>query len=327
MPAEAPYARNVAGAGIVESLSENIAIGPVVPGVVEALFIKVGDRVKANQPLMKIEDRDLVSQMLKAEAALGAAKARLGKLAAYPRPEEVPPVEARVRADEQSLADARNQLELMERVVKTDPRAVSMDDFDRRRFAVTVSEAKLAQSKAELALLMAGSWKQDLDVARADVATAESEIAAIKLEQERRIVRAPADGRILQLKVRLGEFAPTGVLAQPLILMGNVDQLCVRVDVDENDAWRIAPGASAEATVRGNRDLKTKLRFVRIEPFVIPKKSLTGESTERVDTRVLQVIYSFPAEALPVYVGQQMDVFIESADAKTAPKPATRAGE
>jgi hypothetical protein len=45
---------------------------------------------------------------------------------------------------------------------------------------------------------------------------------------------------------------------------------------------------------------------------VIPKKSLTGDSTERVDTRVLQALYSFDRKQLPFYIGQQMDVFIET---------------
>jgi hypothetical protein len=84
------------------------------------------------------------------------------------------------------------------------------------------------------------------------------------------------------------------------------------VDVDEHEAWRVSPGTKAVATVRGNADLKTPLTFVRFEPFVLPKKSLTGDSTERVDTRVLQVIYRVDDEALPIFVGQQMDVFLES---------------
>ena len=68
----------------------------------------------------------------------------------------------------------------------------------------------------------------------------------------------------------------------------------------------------AEAYVRGNSDLHTTLEFVRVDPYVVPKKSLTGESTERVDTRVLQVLFRFDPRKLPVYVGQQMDVFIEA---------------
>ena len=45
----------------------------------------------------------------------------------------------------------------------------------------------------------------------------------------------------------------------------------------------------------------------------MPKKSLTGDSTERVDTRVLQVIYEFDPTGLPpLFVGQQMEVFIDA---------------
>jgi hypothetical protein len=91
-----------------------------------------------------------------------------------------------------------------------------------------------------------------------------------------------------------------------------VDKLHVRVDVEEHDASRVRPGASATAAVRGNASLKTPLTFVRFEPFVVPKKSLTGDSTERVDTRVLQVIYRIEDNKLPLFVGQQMDVFIDA---------------
>jgi hypothetical protein len=97
------------------------------------------------------------------------------------------------------------------------------------------------------------------------------------------------------------------------------------VDVDENDASRVRPAASATAYLRGNRQVNTPLKFVRFEPYVVPKKSLTGDTTERVDTRVLQVIYSFDRNNLPIFVGQQMDVFIEAAPqpvpASTNPPP------
>jgi hypothetical protein len=84
------------------------------------------------------------------------------------------------------------------------------------------------------------------------------------------------------------------------------------VDVDENDAWRVRAGARAMGFLRGHKEVSTELAFVRFEPYVVPKKSLTGESTERVDTRVLQVLFSFERGQLPVYVGQQMDIYIEA---------------
>ena len=55
-----------------------------------------------------------------------------------------------------------------------------------------------------------------------------------------------------------------------------------------------------------------RLSFVRVDPTWSPSRSLTGDSTERVDTRVLQVLFSFDPAVLPAYVGQQMDVLIDS---------------
>jgi HlyD family secretion protein len=86
--------------------------------------------------------------------------------------------------------------------------------------------------------------------------------------------------------------------------------------VEEHEASRVQSGARAIAAVRGNADLKTPLAFVRFEPFVVPKKSLTGDSTERVDTRVLQVIYKIEDTNLPLFVGQQMDVFIDASKSR-----------
>ncbi|MEK6777978.1 MAG: ATP-binding cassette domain-containing protein [bacterium] len=120
---------------------------------------------------------------------------------------------------------------------------------------------------------------------------------------------------LLQLKAHLWEFAQAAAQAAgdpPLILLGGVTPLNVRVDVDENDAWRVRAGASAVGYLRGNRMIKVPLAFVRFEPYVVPKKSLTGDSTERVDTRVLQVVFSFTRGDLPIFVGQQMDVFIDT---------------
>jgi hypothetical protein len=94
-------------------------------------------------------------------------------------------------------------------------------------------------------------------------------------------------------------------------MLGRSKPLHVRVDVDEHEGWRVRPGAQAVGHVRGNASIETRLTFVRVEPIVVPKTSLTGGSTERVDTRVLQVIYRVDRDDLPVFVGQQLDVFIE----------------
>jgi multidrug resistance efflux pump len=138
-------------------------------------------------------------------------------------------------------------------------------------------------------------------------------VAQLRIEMDRRTIRAPLPGRILQLKLRPGEFADSAPPRAPLLLLGDDHRLHVRAEIDENLAWRFDAGAAASVFVRGNPDLHAPLQFERVEPYVVPKSAFTGSSTERADTRVLQVIYSFDRNALPVYVGQQVDVFIQAA--------------
>jgi hypothetical protein len=138
-------------------------------------------------------------------------------------------------------------------------------------------------------------------------------VQSVQVDLQRSIVRAPLAAEVLQVKVRVGEFAPAAATANPLILLGRSKPLHVRVDVDEHEAWRVTEGAHAIGHLRGNADMKASLQFVRFEPFVVPKRSLTGDSTERVDTRVLQIIYRVEREDVPWYVGQQLDVFIDGA--------------
>jgi HlyD family secretion protein len=145
----------------------------------------------------------------------------------------------------------------------------------------------------------------------ANVTSAESEVKAARVEIDRLTVHAPVEGDILQVNIRPGEFAPSGPTSEPLILLGNLDTLHVRVDIDENDAWRYQPETPAVAYIRGNPQLKTELKFEYVEAYVVPKRSLTGDSTERVDTRVMQVVYSFKRGKLPVYPGQIMDVYFD----------------
>src|SRR5262249_29171335 len=176
------------------------------------------------------------------------------------------------------------------------------EELTRRRSAVETADAELAEARAELA-------------------AAEAQASAALVEIERSTVRAPIEAEVLQVKLRAGEYAPATATPSPLILLGRSKPLHVRIDVDEHEAWRVRAGARATGHMRGNADLVTPLAFVRCEPFVIPKRSLTGDSTERVDTRVLQVIYRVERDDLPLFVGEQLDVFIEGGQVRSdAPK-------
>src|SRR5881397_2525509 len=306
-PPTSSFEQVVAGVGLVEANSENIDISCAVSGMVTQLYVKAGDRVGQGQKLFSLDDRDLRADHQVKRTALAGAQARLAKL------EDIPPAEERVREAQANLADAEVQVRLIESV--TDKRAVRDEDVQRRRLAYKAGQARLAEVEAQLALLKAGAWAPDIAVAKSEVAQAEAQVKMVETNIDRLTMQAPIAGVILQNKVRLGQYAQCGPLSEPLMILGSVTPLNIRVDVDEHDAWRVRGGAPAAASPRGNGSIRIPLEFVRFEPYVIPKKSLTGDSTERVDTLVLQVIHRVKDQNASLYVGQQMDVYIKTPDA------------
>jgi multidrug resistance efflux pump len=315
----------LAGSGIVEAQNENVPIGTPVPGVVEEVMVDVKDHrmVKKGDPLFRLDDRSLRAELIVRGAALGAAQAKLDRLARGHRPEDEPVIAA-VRAEaENAIEEARARLESAKVTLARSTRlherdASAASEYDRDRFAYAEAKASVAKAQATFAKadsdykrLLAGSWEEDLDVARAEVLQAEAAIKATEIELDRLIVRAPRDGEVLKVHVRPGQMAATA-WNEPMIVLGDLSKLHVRVDIDEHDLSDFHAGARAWATPRGDPTHKFELQFVKVEPYVIPKRSLTGDNTERVDTRVLQVIFAIPDQrSIDVYVGQQMDIYIE----------------
>lgn len=203
---------------------------------------------------------------------------------------------AQVKAAEVNLANAAVQFSFYTRL--RDKRAVSEQMYEQARYNCLEAEA-------------------NLEVALANVRIVEANI-------DRSIIRAPVSGEILQVNFHVGEIAlvlppafdPPAIWQSAqngnYILMGTVSPLQVRTDIDEADAWKYEKGSRATAFVRGNRNISFPLTFCRVEPYMIVKPFFTGAVIERIDTRVLQIIYQFDKGNLPVYPGQLLDVFIES---------------
>ncbi len=310
-PPSSPYHYTVAGAGMVEARMENVQIAPAIPGLVLEIYVDVGQQVRKGDPLLRVDDRHLWAQLQQAEAQLRYSQAQLAKLESMPRPEELPPARARVAAAQVALALAEDAFRRAERVWMT--KQIAEEEYVQKRLQRDLAQQQLAQAEADLRLLEAGAWERDKEIARAQVEQMRAQIATLKTEIERAILRAPMDGVILQRNVRPGEYIAVSFPgAAPAFVLGDMSELHVRVNIDEYDIPRFQPGAPAKAFVRGYPRSEYQLRFVRVEPYVVPKKSLTGENTERVDTRVLQVIYAVENPDPPLYVGQQLDVFIQA---------------
>ncbi len=276
-PPRAPFPVSIGGRGIVESVNENVRIAPAVAALVTKVNVKVGDDVKAGDVLIEQDTRDAAALVAAQEAEFAALQKQL-------------------REAEVSLADKRDQWDRTEKLIAT--RVVSEDEKQRKLFAAQIAEAQLASMKAR-------------------VAGAEAQLHRAKVQLDLLTIRAPRDGRILQVNIRPGEYASPmaliGGATDPILILGQTEQLQLRADIDEDNASRVRPGMAAKAYIKGRRDVEIPLRFVRIEPYVVPKRSLAGESSEHVDTRVLQIIYHFDRPiGAGIYVGQQMDVFLDA---------------
>lgn len=314
-PARSPYEASIAASGVVEARTENIALGAALAGLVLEVYVpsdRVGTHVTTGQPLFRVDDRHLKAQLKVAEAQLALAEARLTKLEKQPRPEELPPSLAKVKAATAHVARLQDQYERVKRLVGTG--ALAQEEYVTRQRAYEAAAHEQALAQAEYDLLKAGAWQPDIEIAKAAVSEARAQVEQIKTEIARATVVAPVDGVVLQVNVRAGERVSDRD-AKPLVVLGDVNTFHVRVDIDERDIARFRRGAKALAYPRGETAHELTMRFVRVEPLVVPKKALTGENTERVDTRVLQVLYVIERAEHPVYVGQQLDVFIDSGTA------------
>lgn len=269
-PPRSPYTRTVASTGLIEASRENVKVAAPREGLVTRVFVKVGDAVKAADPLFQIDDREVRARIRLLEAQVASLRSQAG-------------------VDQSLIADLDDQVKRFAQLGRD--RVATEDEVKRREFLLATAKARAGATAAA-------------------IAAAEEAVRQAGTDLEILTVRAPRDGRLLQVNLREGEFAAVKS-AEPLMLLGDIDRFQVRAEVDEQDAVLIQSEQPAVASLKGHSDLRMTLRFVRIEPYVVPKRSLTGDSLERVDTRVLQVVYAFERPAFPVYVGQQVDVFIQ----------------
>jgi HlyD family secretion protein len=229
---------------------------------------------------------------------------------------------------------AKVHVKVWDKVKPGDP-LLTLDDRDlRAQHAVQVAAVAAAEAAAERAEDAARRWtglkdsgavsaaellgyQMTAKEAKARLALARAQVEQTAVMLDRLVLRSPIEATVLQVGVRVGEFVAAGAKAP--VVLGDITRLQIRCDVDEQLATRMREGLPAkgylkgESTLAGGQDRAIPLKFVRIEPFVIPKASLTGASVERVDTRVLQVIYRFDRPTgRALFVGQQMDVYIDA---------------
>ncbi len=307
---QSPFKSYISAVGIVEASSDNIFIGSPVNRIVEKVEVAVGDHVKKGDVLFRLEARDLQADKFTRKIAYENALARLEKLEALPRREDVEASSALLKSAEVELAQAKSQFEAVQGLKET--KALSQEEINRRLYAYQLAQAHVLQAQADLKKTKAGAWHPELEIARLEVLQAKANEQRVETDIARTIIRSPIDGTILQVKIHEGEYPPTDPSRTPPMILGVTEPMHLRVNINQFDASYYRTNTPAVAFLQGDAQAQFPLKFVKLEPYLVTKQNLNNDITEKVDTRVLQAIYSFDEKEHRVFVGQQMDVFIET---------------
>jgi HlyD family secretion protein len=324
-PASNPYPEGIYAEGIVESAQssgENINIYPEVAGTVKQIFVNEGQTVQQGAPLLLIDDSIQRATAEQQRSQAQAAHAMLEELRAEPRKETLDVTVAQVQAAQANLKTATDELDKQQAAYAIDPRSISKDALDGAINAKAVAETNLEVARRQYALTRAGAWIYDINNQERQYTALEKAYAASSALLSKYTLRAPHDGVVLSINTVAGAYVSsqgaydtyTQAADPVLVLSSSNEHLNLRCYVDEILVPRLPSPSKIKAHmfIRGTKT-EMPLTFDRIQPFVSPKIELSDQRQERVDVRVLPIIFRvegpknaslYPGELVDVYIGQ-----------------------
>ncbi|MEK6701177.1 MAG: HlyD family efflux transporter periplasmic adaptor subunit [Planctomycetota bacterium] len=308
MPSVNPFADGIASLGQVEPASREVGISAPVPGLVVEVLVDVGQLVAAGDVLFRLDDRELRAELVRVLSGIAVKQAVIDRWYALPREEDLPPLRAAAARARAEAADRQDELDRVTEAVKE--RARSERDATAARSALEQALSRATQADSDLARAVAGGWKPDLAVATAELEQQRALVSALEIQLDRLVVRAPKAGTILRRQIEPGEYATPGG-ATPLVVLGDLSSLRVRAQIDEEDIAQVTPGVLSVGRTRGVVVEEFELTLVRIEPYARGKTQLSGSNSDRVDTRVVEVVFAVEKRPKsPIYPGQAIDVYV-----------------
>lgn len=297
----------IGGNGIVEPRDRETKLASAVPGRIARLAVEEGATVHAGDVLVELEHEVEAASLAAAEAELRAAQADMNRFARGNRVEDVESAEAdsasaRARADQSA-----DRLRRLESVVEAG--GVSAEELERARRDAQSTEEQARSFEARTRAVRGGSRAEEISAARARASAAAARRDAARAELERRTIRSPIDATVLEIKYRVGEYVQPGQ-GDPLVVLGDLGEIRVRMDLDERDVGRVTVGSTAlvRAIAFPGRDFPA--RVVSVARRMGRKNVRTDDPTERNDTKILEVVLVVP-QPEGLIIGQRVLAFAQ----------------
>jgi HlyD family secretion protein len=300
----------LAAPGRVEPFGEEREVGARAPGLLVAVHVDENDTVVAGQVLAEIDRSELEAERAAALATIELREAERTRLLNGARSQERQATKARLSAAQAALALARKEHARIEPLVGDG--VLTAADLDRAVERLDSATAQASEAAKQLALVEAGARRDDLLIADAQIALAQTRVATIDAMIEKTYVRAPVAGTILRRHRRQGETVGT----QPpttLFVVGDLSRRMVRAEIDELDVARIHEGDRAVVVADAYPGQRFGGKVTRVAQRVGGKTVTTERPQERQDRKVLDAMIELdPGVELPV--GLRVDVFVDDVD-------------
>jgi len=277
--------------GRVEPVDGEVEASAQMSGTLTAVLVKEGDWVTKGTVLAEVDAQ-------REKAALDVATAKLARVKAGSGKEEIAAADANREAVAAELAFAESEYQRGEKLRAQ--KVFAEDVLDQRRQHASTLRKQLASVEKQLEAMKRGPLPEDIAVAEAEVAVAR---AAFDL----RLVRAESDGAILQVYRHVGDFV-SPYFPSPVVRLADTHRLRVRVEVNEQDVYRIKAGMEGSFATFGAPQPNGRVRVKTILPSFAPRRLFEPDSTARMDTRTLQVLCEVLGDSVPVFPGQRVTV-------------------
>jgi HlyD family secretion protein len=291
-----------------------------VAGSIVRILVTEGQAVTQGTPLVQIDDTIQRATVEQLNSQAEAAQALLEELRAQPRKENLEVAQAQVEMAQASLKNMQDQLDKQQRSYAIAPESVSKDVLDNAINGQRVARANLAVVMRQYEQTKAGAWVFDVRNQRKQVEALAKAYAASSALLGKYLIKAPADGVVMSVNATVGSYVSSqggyDTYTQgfdPVVVMGTLrGTLAVRCYIDEILIPRLphADKLEAQMFIRGT-STRIPLEFVRVQPYVSPKIQLSNQRQEKVDLRVLPIIFRFqPPPGVQVFPGELVDVYI-----------------
>jgi HlyD family secretion protein len=274
-----PAGSGIVAAGHIEAT--DIHIVAKVSGRLVDAPVKEGDPVKTGDVLARQGVTDVELQIQQAAADRSQAQAELRVRLAGSRKEDILETEAQIRATEADAAGAQLDLERMQGLLdRNSGTAKARDDAKTRR---DVLQARMSAQKQTLVKLRSGARPEEIDAARARVASLVARIAQLQQQVHDATTVSPVDGILTSRVAEPGEQLQSG---SPICVITKLSEPWLTVYVANEDLARIRIGQAATVTTDGGQTRKGKITYIASKAEFTPKNVQTRDERVKLVYRV-----------------------------------------